>query len=148
INAGDADKAFADAPVKIEAVFTCPPQHQNPIELIATVAEWQGDKLIIHEGTQKAEAVRHGPVPALGPKPEQVEVISPFAGGGFGQKNSLQMPTPLAAVAARQLGRPVKLVVQRAHTYHNASFRPATRHLVRLGADKSGKMAAAIHEVD
>ena len=102
IVAGDADKAFAEAPVKIDAVFNCPPQHQNPIELIATVAEWQGDKLTIHEGTQNAEAIRHGVATALGLTPEQVEVISPFAGGGFGQKNSLQMQTVLAAVAARR----------------------------------------------
>jgi xanthine dehydrogenase YagR molybdenum-binding subunit len=148
IIAGDADKAYAEAPVKIDAEFTLPRQHQNPIELIATVAEWQGDRLTIHEGTQNAEAIRHGLVRALGLRPEQVEVIAPFAGGGFGQKNSLQMQTVLAAVAARQTGRPVKLVVPRALIFHNASFRPASRHRVRLGADQSGKMLAAIHEAD
>lgn len=148
IHRGDADKAFAEAPVKVEGVFTCPPQHQNPIELIATVAEWQGNKLIIHEGTQNAEAIRHGLVRALGLTPEQVEVISPFAGGGFGQKNSLQMQTVLASVAARQTGRPVKLVVSRAGVFHEASFRPASRHHIKLGADKTGRMVAAIHEAD
>lgn len=145
---GDADKAFAEAPVKIEAEFNCPPQHQNPIELIATIAEWQGNKLTIHEGTQNAEAVRHGVATALGLQPEQVEVISPYVGGGFGQKNSLQMQTVLAAVAARESGRSVKLVVPRAGVFHDASFRPASRHRVRLGADQSGKLVAAIHEVD
>lgn len=148
IVAGDADKAFTEAPVKIEAVFNCPPQHQNPIELIATVAEWQGGKLTIREGTQNAEAVRHGVAAALGIAQELVDVISPFVGGGFGQKNSLQMQTVLAAVAARETGRPVKLVVPRAGVFHDASFRPASRHHIRLGADRSGKMVAAIHEVD
>ncbi len=148
INRGDADAAFAAAPVQIDALIHCPPQHQNPIELIATVAEWRGDKLILHEGTQNAEAIRHGVAMALELPPEQVEVISPFAGGGFGQKNSLQMQTVLAAVAARETRRPVKLVVSRAGVFHDASFRPATRHRVRLGADRSGKMLAAIHEVD
>jgi xanthine dehydrogenase YagR molybdenum-binding subunit len=146
--AGDADKAFLEAPVKIDAHFTSPPQHQNPIELIATVAEWKDGKLTVHEGTQNAEAIRHGLVTALGVAPEQVEVISPFAGGGFGQKNSLQMQTVLAAVAARRLGRPVKLVVPRAQVFHDASFRPGSRQRVRLGADLSGKIVAAIHEVD
>jgi xanthine dehydrogenase YagR molybdenum-binding subunit len=148
IIAGNAEAAFQEALVKIEAVFNCPPQHQNPIELVATVAEWQGDKLIIHEGTQNAEAVRHGIAAALGIAPEQVEVISPFVGGGFGQKNSLQMQTVLAAVAARETGRPVKLVVSRAGVFHDASFRPASRHHIRLGADRSGRMVAAIHEVN
>ena len=64
-----------------------------------------------------------------------IEVIRPYAGGGFGQKNSLQMQTVLAAVAARRLGRPVKIVVPRAQIFHDASFRPASRHRVRLGAD-------------
>jgi xanthine dehydrogenase YagR molybdenum-binding subunit len=148
IVAGNADEAFADAPVKVEAVFNCPPQHQNPIELIATVAEWNGDKLTIHEGTQNAEAIRHGVATQLGLMPDQVEVISPFAGGGFGQKNSLQAQTVLAAVAARETRRPVKLVVPRSGVFHNASFRPASRHRIRLGADQAGKMVAAIHEVD
>lgn len=103
--AGNAEKAFAEAPIKIEAEFNCPPQHQNPIELIATVAEWHGDKLTIREGTQNAEVVRHGVATAPGIGAEQVEVISPFVGGGFGQKNSLQMQTVLAAVAAREAGR-------------------------------------------
>lgn len=146
--AGDADSAFADAAVKIDATFTSPPQHQNPIELIATVAEWRDGKLTIHEGTQNAEAVRHGVARALGLEPDSVEVLSPYLGGGFGQKNSLQMQTVLAAVAARRLGRPVKLVVPRAQIFHDASFRPASRHRIRLGADRSGKMVAAIHEVD
>jgi xanthine dehydrogenase YagR molybdenum-binding subunit len=148
IVAGDAVKAFAEAPIKIDAVFTCPPQHQNPIELIATVAEWRDGKLIIHEGTQNAEAIRHGLATSLGMPAEQIEVISPFAGGGFGQKNSMQMHTLLLAVAAQRLGRPVKLVVPRAQLFHDASFRPATRHRIQLGADRSGKMLAGVHEVD
>lgn len=145
---GDAEKAFAESPVKIDAVFTSPQQHQNPIELIATVAEWQNGKLIIHESTQNAEAIRHGLARALSLPAEQIEVISPYCGGGFGQKNSVQMQTVLVAVAARRLGRPLKLVVPRAQLFHDASFRPASRHHIRLGASKSGKMVAAIHEVD
>lgn len=148
INAGDADAAYAAAPIKVDAVFNSPPQHQNPIELIATIAEWDGDKVIIHEGTQNSGGIRGGVARALGLKQEQVEVISPFAGGGFGQKNSLQMQTVLAAVAARQTGRPVKLVVPRGQIFHDASFRAASRHRIRLAADSNGKMVAAIHDAD
>lgn len=145
---GDADAAFAAAAVHVDSTFTTPPQHQNPIELVATVAEWRNGKLVIHEGTQSAEAIRHGVAQALGLAPEDVRVLSPYVGGGFGQKNSLQMQTVFAAVAARMLGRPVKLVVPRAQLFHDASFRPASRQRVRLGADRIGKFAAAIHEVD
>ncbi len=70
IIAGDADKVFADAPVKIDARFTTAPQHHNPIELIATVAEWKDGKLTVHEGTQNAEGIRHGLVAALGLTPD------------------------------------------------------------------------------
>ena len=145
---GDADKAFTEAPVKIDAKFTSPPQHQNPMELISTLAEWKDGKLTIFEGTQNAEGVRHGVATQLGVAPDLVEVVSPYTGGGFGQKNSLQMQTALVAIAAQRLQRPVKLVVPRAQIFHDASFRPASRHRIRLGADRSGKMVAAIHEVD
>jgi xanthine dehydrogenase YagR molybdenum-binding subunit len=148
IIAGNADRAFAEAPVKIDARFMTAPQHHNPIELMATVAEWKDGKLIVHEGTQNAEAVRHGLAAALSLTPDRVEVISPYVGGGFGQKYAMQMQTVLVAVAAQRLGRAVKMVMPRVQIFHNASFRPAIRHRVRLGADRSGNMVAAIHEVD
>jgi xanthine dehydrogenase YagR molybdenum-binding subunit len=148
IIAGDADGAFAAAPVRIDACFTTAPQHHNPMELIATVAEWKDGKLIVHESTQNAEGLRHGLVAALGLTPDRVEVISPYVGGGFGQKYAMQMQTVLVAVAAQRLGRAVKLVVPRTQIFHDSSFRPAIRHRVRLGADRSGNMLAAIHEVD
>jgi xanthine dehydrogenase YagR molybdenum-binding subunit len=145
---GDPDSAFAEAPIQVDAVFTSPPQHQNPLEMVATLAEWADGTLIVHEGTQNAEAVRHGLATQLGLPPERVQVISPYCGGGFGQKNSLQLQTGLAAVAARRLGRPVKLVVTRPQVFHTTSFRPASRHRMRLGADRNGKLIAAIHETD
>jgi xanthine dehydrogenase YagR molybdenum-binding subunit len=148
IIAGDADRAFAAAPVKIDACFTTAPQHHNPMELIATVAEWKDGKLVVHESTQNAEGLRRGLIAALGVAPDRVDVISPYIGGGFGQKYAMQMQTALVAIAARRSGRAVKLVVPRPQTFHDSSFRPATRHRVRLGSDRSGKMLAAIHEVD
>ena len=147
-NVGDADAALSSAAVTVDAVYISPPQHQNPIELIATVAEWDGDMLTIHEGTQGVNVVRQGLAAELGVSPEKVRVISPYVGGGFGQKNSLQAQTVLVAVAARQLGRPVKLVVPRAQLFHDASFRPNNRHRIRLGADRSGRIVAAVHETD
>ena len=147
-NVGGADTALANAAVTIDAVYESPPQHQNPIELIATVAEWEGDSLTIHEGTQHVNGIRQGLAHELGISPENIRVVSPFAGGGFGQKNSLQAQTVLAAVAARRLGRPVKLVVPRSQIFHDTSFRPFNRHRIRLGADRSGKIVAALHETD
>ncbi len=145
--AGDADTAFAAADVQIDAVYEGPAQHQNPIELLTTVAEWRDGTLTVYEPSQNSGAIRHGLARAFGIEPERIRVIAWSAGGGFGQKNSLQMHTVPVAVAARRLGRPVKIVVPRWQIFHDASFRPPTRHHVRLGADRAGHLAAAIHEV-
>jgi xanthine dehydrogenase YagR molybdenum-binding subunit len=148
VTAGDADAAFATAAIRVEAEFRHPAQHQSPIEMLSTVAEWRNGHLTVQEGTQNAEAIRHGLARQLEMDPARITVLSPSAGGGFGQKNSLQAHTVLAAVAARRLGRPVKLVVTRAQIFHNSSFRPASRHRIRLGADADGRMQALIHETD
>ncbi|XXX80679.1 xanthine dehydrogenase family protein molybdopterin-binding subunit [Sorangium sp. So ce134] len=145
---GDADGALSTAAARVDTTFEGPPQHQNPMELLATVAEWSGGMLTVRESTQNAEAIRHGLAKVLGLSPDRIRVLSPTAGGGFGQKNGLQAHTALVALAARELGRPVKVVVPRAQIFNNASFRPASRHTVRLGADASGMLVAAVHEID
>ncbi|WPB56979.1 xanthine dehydrogenase family protein molybdopterin-binding subunit [Xylophilus sp. GOD-11R] len=145
---GDAPAALQSAAVTVDLRFELPAQHQNPMEIIATLAEWQDGRLTVHEPTQNSEGVRHGLARQLGISPGLVRVVSPSLGGGFGQKNSLQPHTALVALAARRLGRPVKLVMTRAQQFHNASFRPAGRHRVRLGADAGGRLVAAVHEID
>jgi xanthine dehydrogenase YagR molybdenum-binding subunit len=145
---GDADTAITTAKFRIDAEFHGPAQHPNPIELLSTVAVWQDDALVIHESTQNAGALRHGVALQLGIPPEKVRVVSPYIGGGFGQKNSVQAHTALVAIAAKRLGRPVKLVLPREQIFHDASFRPASKHRIQLGADASGKLVAAVHEVD
>ena len=144
---GDADKAFTDTSlVSAEGTFWGPAQHQNPIELITTVAEWEQDRLTIHESTQNAEGLRFGVATQLGIDPKNVRVVSPYAGGAFGQKNSLGAHTTFVAAAARRLGRPVKFVMPRDQTFHGAAFRPLSKQCVRIGATKDGRMVAAIHE--
>jgi xanthine dehydrogenase YagR molybdenum-binding subunit len=144
---GDADSALRQAElVEVDRRYATPPQHQNPIELVGTVAQWDGGRLTVHEPTQAAEAVRQGLALQFGLDPSAVHVISPYIGGGFGQKNSLLPHTAVVAAAARRLGRPVKLVVPRAQAFHAASFRPASEHRVRIGATRDGRMVAAIHE--
>lgn len=145
---GDAPLAFDGSPVQVDARYELPAQHANPMEIVTTVARWHDGLLTVDESTQNAEAVRHGVARQLGVDPALVRVRSPQLGGGFGQKNSLPSHTALIAWLARQQGRPVKLHMTRAQLFHNASFRPATRHRVRLGADRQGRLLAAVHEID
>jgi xanthine dehydrogenase YagR molybdenum-binding subunit len=144
---GDADAAYANALVKIDAQYRGPAQHANPIELLGTVAYWRGDALTIHESTQNSGALRHGLARQLGIAPQLVRVVSHYIGGGFGQKNAVQAHTVLVALAARQLGRPVKLVLPREQVFHGTGFRPASTQQLKLGADQQGRLLSIVHEV-
>ncbi|GIE90749.1 xanthine dehydrogenase family protein molybdopterin-binding subunit [Actinoplanes regularis] len=148
IAVGDAEAVFAGSEVRVDEVYDHPKQAATPMELLGCVVEWRGDTVVVHEGTQNAGALRNGLALQLGIDPADVEVISPYLGGGFGQKNSLQPHLGPVALAARRLGRPVKFVMTRPQTFHQGSFRPASRHRVRLGADGNGRLTAAIYEVD
>jgi xanthine dehydrogenase YagR molybdenum-binding subunit len=145
--AGDPEAAIAAAPVRFEQVYTTPPQHQNPLELLSTVAEWDGDRLTVHEGTQAASAMRAGLATQLGIPLDTVRVMSPYVGGAFGQRGAISPHTVFAAMAARRLGRPVKLVLPRAQVFHACSFRPATEHRIRIGADADGRFVGGVHLV-
>ena len=98
----DAERALLEGMERRDMIAGLAPC-LNPIELIATVAEWHGDSLTIHEGTQHVNGIRQGLARELGIVPEKIRVLSPFAGGGFGQKNSLQAQTVLVAVAVRSI---------------------------------------------
>src|SRR6202789_514136 len=145
--AGDPEAAIAAAPVRFEQTYLTAPQHQNPIELLSTVAEWQGDQLTVHEGTQAASAMRAGLATQLGIPLEKGRVLSPYVGGGFGQRGSISPHTVFAAVAARRVGRPVKLVVPRAQVFHATIFRAPTEHKITFGADTDGRFVGGIHLV-
>jgi xanthine dehydrogenase YagR molybdenum-binding subunit len=145
---GDADASLAKAQFTVDATYEHPAQNATPLELLSAVVEWRGDRLIVHEGTQNAGALRHGLARQLGLDPALIEVRSPYLGGGFGQRNAQQPYLAPLTLAARRAGRPLKLVLTRPQTFHQGSFRPQTRHRIALGADASGRMIAAVHEVD
>ncbi|MGC6857159.1 xanthine dehydrogenase family protein molybdopterin-binding subunit [Pseudomonas aeruginosa] len=145
---GESEAALAAAAFRVEAEYLSPAQFQNPMEMIATVAEWRDGALVLHEGTQNSAALKFGVATAFGLDPARVRVESAYLGGGFGQKNSLQGQTVLAARAAMLLGRPVKLVMPRAQLFHTASFRPASRHRIQMGASADGRIVAARYHAD
>lgn len=148
VKVGDAEAAFAASPVRITGTYEHPAQHAMPMEPNASVVHWEGDRLIVDDTTQNANAVRFGLATQLGIDPADVEVRSPYVGGGFGQKNAMHLHLGPIAVAARRLDRPVKMVLPRPQVFHLGAFRPNTVHQVRLGANENGELLAAIHEVD
>ena len=145
---GDPVKAMAGAAITLDTAYDSPKQHHNPIELLSTTAVWTGGRLTIYEGTQNSGGVRAAVARTLGLDPALVEVKSPSVGGAFGQKGQIQRQTAIVARAAMLIGRPVKLVMPRSQIFHNAIFRPHSRHHVRLGADADGKMVAARYDAE
>ena len=145
---GDARRIMATAATTIDAHYVAPAQHHNPIEMLSTTAVWQGGKLTIYEGTQGAGMVRQSVVRSLNLDQKMIEVKSPYIGGAFGQKGSIQRQSAIVARAAMLIGRPVKLVMPRSQIFHNATFRPSSRHHVMLGADAAGKLVAIRYDAD
>ncbi|WP_315761781.1 xanthine dehydrogenase family protein molybdopterin-binding subunit [Sphingomonas sp. Y38-1Y] len=146
--AGDAAAAMQRAATVVEVEYECPAQHHNPIELLSTVAVWSGGRLTIYESAQGAQVVKANVAKALAIDPAIIDVKSFYVGGGFGQKGTAQRQAPLVARAAMLIGRPVKLVMPRGQVFHNASFRPRSRHRIKIGADAAGRMIAVEYDAD
>ncbi|MFY0573211.1 xanthine dehydrogenase family protein molybdopterin-binding subunit [Cystobacter fuscus] len=147
VEVGNARLAMETASTLHAGTYVSPAQHHNPIELLSTTAQWSDGKLTVWECTQQSGPVKSTLARSLRIDPALIEVKSSSIGGGFGQKGALQRQTALVARAAMLIGRPVKLVMPRAQIFHNATFRPRSRHHVKLGAD-AGKMVAVHYDAD
>lgn len=148
IGKGDPETALAAATHRLAARYETPTQHHNPIELFTTRCAWDGDCLTVHEPTRYVGAVQHGLAAQLGLDPAKVRVVSGLIGGHFGSKFALSQHTALVALAARRLGRPVSLVPTRRQCFTIATYRPETRHDIRLAADRDGRLTALMHEAE
>ncbi|MBO0828603.1 MAG: xanthine dehydrogenase family protein molybdopterin-binding subunit [Streptosporangiales bacterium] len=146
---GDPDAALAAADVAIDATYTTPMEHNNPMEPHATVARWDEDGgLTLYESTQGVYSVRNGVAPVLGIEPDRIRVISPYVGGGFGSKGTAHAHIVLAALAAWAVpGRPVKLALTRQQMFSLAGYRTPTIQRMRLGLDADGNLTAMAHDV-
>jgi xanthine dehydrogenase YagR molybdenum-binding subunit len=143
---GDAESAFASAPVKVDARYATSTEHHNPIELFTTICEWRGGKLTVWESSQNMWGFKNGLAKQLGMKPEDVRVISHFVGGAFGSRGSLTQRTAILARASQKLGRALKLMTTRDQGFTIATYRAETQHHVKLGATRDGKLVSLSHE--
>ena len=143
---GDPDAAFADAAVKVDQTYVTPTETHNPIELHASVADFNGQTFTLYETTQAVCNSQDVLAQMLGVPLEDVRVISRFLGSGFGGKLWPWPHALLTAQASRNLGRPVKLVVTRDMMFQNVGHRPRTQQRIRLGATPQGKLVSLMHD--
>ncbi|HWX11981.1 MAG TPA: molybdopterin cofactor-binding domain-containing protein, partial [Trinickia sp.] len=143
---GDPDGTFANAPVKLDQTYVTPVETHNPIELQSTTAIWDGAKLTLYEESQAIFNMQGLQAQMFGLPRENVRVVTKFVGSGFGSKLWPWTHCALAAAAARQLGKPVKLVISRKMMFQTAGHRPRTQQRVRLGATPEGKLVALMHD--
>lgn len=143
---GDAAAAFASAPVRIDVEYETATEHHNPIELFTTTCAWMDGKLTVWESSQNVWGFKNGLAQQLGIPVEDVRAVSPFVGGAFGSRGSLTQRTALVARAAQKLDRPVKLMTTRDQGFTIATYRAETRHHIKLGAARDGKLVSLTHE--
>jgi len=141
---GKTDEALANAPHKVDHIYTTPRHNHNAIELHACTVAWEGDKLRVHDASQLVSHTAWSLAQVFGVEEEQVHVTSPFVGGGFGGK-CLWWHQILAAAAARLAGRPVRLALSREGVYRVAGGRSLTEQRVAIAANDEGRFAAIIH---
>ncbi|WP_314374244.1 aldehyde oxidoreductase molybdenum-binding subunit PaoC [Sphingomonas paucimobilis] len=143
---GDFERAFAAAPVTLDAHYTTPDHSHAMMEPFASTAMWKGDELSIWTSNQMIDWGRGDLAKTLGIAKDKIRFMSPYVGGGFGGKLFLRADAIMAALAAREVGRPVKVAMQRPLMANNSTHRPATRQRIRIGAAKDGTIQAIAHE--
>jgi len=143
---GDFDGAFKSAPVKIDLTYTTPDQSHAMMEPHASIAKWDGDKVTIWTSNQMIAWGQGDVAKTLGLSKDQVRLVSPYIGGGFGGKLFVRCEAVLAALGAKAAGRPVKLTLPRPFMFNNTTHRPATIQRLRIGASREGKITAIGHE--
>jgi xanthine dehydrogenase YagR molybdenum-binding subunit len=143
---GDVDAALRNAPVTVDVTYSTPALHNNPMEPHATIARWDGDDLVLFDSNQHPSGIAAAVGAVFGLTPERVHVVTEHVGGGFGSKGSARPNAVLAALAAKVVGRPVKVVLPRQAMFSLVGHRTPTIQRIRLGAGRDGVLTAIDHQ--
>ena len=143
---GDVDQALSSAQVKIEQTYITPIQNHNPMEPHACIAWWEGEKLNVYDTTQYITGDKMSLARFLNVAQDDVRVMSPIVGGGFGSKGSTWSHVILAAMAAKIVQRPVKLVLGREQMFGPVGSRPTTVNMIKIAANTDGKITGIKHD--
>ncbi|MEV4790496.1 xanthine dehydrogenase family protein molybdopterin-binding subunit [Streptomyces tuirus] len=144
---GDPDGAFGSSAVRVDVAYRVPPLHNHPMEPHTSTARWEDGRLLVHTSSQGTGAVRAALAGLFGLPKERIVVTAEHVGGGFGSKGTPRPDVVLAAMAARETGRPVTVALPRRYLPAVVGHRAPTLHRLRLGADEDGRLTALVHEV-
>ncbi|MEU4833690.1 xanthine dehydrogenase family protein molybdopterin-binding subunit [Streptosporangium sp. NPDC023615] len=146
LDRGEVEQALARAPVGVDAVYTTPAEHTAPMEPHATIAVWEGETLTLYNSDQAPWMSATTVSELFGLPVSAVSVVADHVGGGFGSKAGPRAPAVLAALAARAVGRPVKVAMTRQQMFPLVTYRTPTTQRVRLGARPDGRLTALWHD--
>ncbi|WP_353719248.1 xanthine dehydrogenase family protein molybdopterin-binding subunit [Dyadobacter sp. 676] len=140
-------RAWEQAEVRIDAGYTIPTQHHQPLEPHAIIAVWETDeRLTVYDKNQGVKSAQGQLAQAFKLPRENVQVVAKYIGGAFGSGIRVWPHTMAAVMAAKQLKRPVKLVLGREQMFTSVGYRPYTRQKLSIGASKDGRLHAMVHE--
>jgi xanthine dehydrogenase YagR molybdenum-binding subunit len=145
IQIGSVEKGMQEADVQVDHIYLTPRYNHNAIEPHATMAFWNGGRLTVLDSTQSVYTAARSLALIFKLDPDDVQVVAPFVGGGFGGKGGLWNHTPLCAAAAKALQRPVKLSLSREGVYRTVGGRTAAEQRIGLGAKRDGRLCALLH---
>ena len=146
VTLGDPDTALSAAACVVDNTYRTPRENQNALEPHATIALWEdADHLLVLESTQFVTGLKHQLAHVFGLKPDNVRVVAPFVGGGFGGKVVLWSHTALCVAAAQITRRPVKLALTREGVFRLVGGRTLADQRVALGANRDGSLTSLIH---
>jgi xanthine dehydrogenase YagR molybdenum-binding subunit len=144
---GDFEQGWREGEVHVDATYSMPNLHNNPMEPHATIAVWEDSRLTLFDATQNVNGTQRNIAALFGLEPKNVRVIAYFIGGGFGCKGPTWEHTVATAMAAKVVERPVKLVLARQQMFTAIGYRPHTRQRLRLAAKRDGTLTALGHEI-
>jgi xanthine dehydrogenase YagR molybdenum-binding subunit len=143
---GDVEAGLSNAAARVDETYDLPPQTHNPMEPHATVAAWDGDRLTVHDSSQWVFSVRNKLAEAFQVPRENIRVLAKFVGGAFGSKGAAWSHVLITALAAKQVGRPVKLTLSREQMFGPVGGRPRTHMRISAAARRDGELTALRHE--
>jgi xanthine dehydrogenase YagR molybdenum-binding subunit len=143
---GDPDQGLADAKVTLDRFYHTPSQNSSAMEPHATLAHWEDDKLVLYTANQMLASCKQQVMDALDLSEDQVQLIAHYVGGGFGSKLGIAPESIAAAIASKDLGRPVLITMTRPQVMEATVRRSNTRQRIAIGCDEQGVINTLIHD--